>query len=386
MYDADVKGIPLPTRTEDFTADPVELFFDLAYVFAFSQLVGLLIYDPTWGGVGEVALLFLLLWFPWQQLTWSANAVSGNGRPVRAIFLAATVLSVPMAAATSSALEGGGMVFALSLTGIVLLGFCIQILSARGEPGFYRAAVMWIIPNFVSIALLIAGAMTDGSTRIILWLLSLAVVLSAMVLAGRGAWVVRSGHFAERHGLIIIIALGEVIVAIGLPVVASLEIGAGIPTATLMALVASGVFACLLWWGYFDRVSPSLEHRGAQIEGDVERGRFVRDVYSWAHAPMVAGIIISAAALEEIALHPTDAVPIPFLAMMGGGLALVTIGVTTAIWRAYRLVAWERVIGAATIVLLVWLGSALDGVVLLTLIVLAIAVAYYVEHLRIEPS
>ncbi|MEY2467426.1 MAG: hypothetical protein QOF21_124, partial [Actinomycetota bacterium] len=81
-----MKGITVPERTEDFTADPVELFFDLAYVIAFSQLVGVLVHEPTWEGVGKVGLLFALLWLPWQQLTWTANAISGNSRGVRAIF------------------------------------------------------------------------------------------------------------------------------------------------------------------------------------------------------------------------------------------------------------------------------------------------------------
>ena len=93
-----MRGIELPERTEDFTADPVELFFDLAYVLAFSQLVGHLVHHPTWRGVGEAALLLWLLWLPWSQFTWSANAVSGNGRTVRVLFLVGTAISVPMAA------------------------------------------------------------------------------------------------------------------------------------------------------------------------------------------------------------------------------------------------------------------------------------------------
>ena len=381
-----MRGIPLPVRTEDFTADPVELFFDLAYVFAFSQLVGLLIHTPTWAGVGEAALLFALLWLPWQELTWAANAVSGNGRSVRTVFLVATVLSIPMAAATTSALDGGGLVFALGLTGILLLGFAIQYLSAKGEPGFLRAAIRWIVPNLLAVVLLLAGALVHGNARIALWILSALVVLGAMILAGSGEWIVRVGHMAERHALIIIIALGEVIVAIGLPVVASLEVDAGIPGPTLAALVASGVFACLLWWGYFDRLSPSLEHRGASLETDPDRGRYVRDVYTWAHAPMVGGIILSAAALEEISLHPEAVVSTPFLTMMGGGLALISLGVTAAIWRAYRLIAWERLLGAIAVVAIVVLGSSLSGVVLLSVIVVAIAITYTIEHLRIEPS
>src|SRR5918994_1936478 len=228
-YDAPVRGIEVPERTEDFTADPVELFFDLAYVLAFSQLVGLLVDDHTWAGVGRMALLFGLLWLPWQQLTWAANAVSGNGRAVRLIFLAATAASVPMAASTSTALDEGGPVFAATLAVIMALGFLTQTLGVERGTVLSRSVVRWQTPNVAALAVLVAGAVVDGGGRTVLLLLSPALVLAAMVAAGRGDWIVRSGHFAERHGLIVIIALGEVIVAIGLPVIQALEAGEGGP-------------------------------------------------------------------------------------------------------------------------------------------------------------
>ncbi len=125
------------------------------------------------------------------------------------------------------------------------------------------------------------------------------IVLVGTVRAGKGDWIIRPGHFAERHGLIFIVALGEVIVAIGVPVVRSLEKGVGVPGATVVALIAAGAFAGLLWWSYFDRPQPGLEHFAAGLP-DSERGRFVRDVYTYAHAPLVAGVVLSAAALEQI--------------------------------------------------------------------------------------
>ncbi len=344
-----MRGIEVPARTEDFTADPVELFFDLAYVFAFSQLVSVLIDDPTWAGVGEVALLFGLLWLPWQQLTWSANAVSGNGRAVRLVFLGATAASVPMAAATSSALESGGLLFALCLAVIMGLGFWIQALGVD-DGGERRATVVrWVVPNVVGIGVLVAGALVHGDARIALWLVTVAIVVGAMVRAGRGEWLIRSGHMAERHGLIVIVALGEVIVAIGLPVVEALEGDEGISGLTVVALVASGAFAALLWWSYFDRPGPALEHRGGEVESDRDRGRYVRDVYTAAHAPLVAGVILSAAALEEIALHPGDPVDLSFRLMLAGGLTLGVVGVAIAVWRAFRAVARERLVAVAVI-------------------------------------
>ena len=379
-----VRGIEVPERTEDFTADPVELFFDLAYVLAFSQLVGVLVEDHTWAGIGRMALLFGLLWLPWQQLTWAANAVSGNGRGVRVIFLIATATSVPMAASTSTALEGGGPVFAATLAVIMVLGFVTQILGAERGTVVYRSVIRWQAPNVAALIILMAGAAVHGQARLALWLLSVAVVLAAMIAAGRGDWIVRSGHFAERHGLIVIIALGEVIVAIGLPVIHALEAGDGIAGRTVVALAAAGVFAGLLWWAYFDRVGPALEHRGRAIQGEREQGRYVRDVYTWAHAPIVAGIILAAAALEEITLHPTGELPLPFRVMFAGGLVLSVVGIAAAIWRAFRTLPRERLFAVAVLVPVIVLAGGLEGIVLLVAVDIVMGATLAAEHVRVE--
>ena len=379
-----MKGITVPERTEDFTADPVELFFDLAYVIAFSQLVGVLIHEPTWAGFGKVVLVFGLLWLPWQQLTWTANAISGNGRGVRAIFLIATAVSVPMAASTSTALEGGGPAFAITLTVIMGLGFAMQSLSAEQGTTFRQAVINWILPNVVAVLVLLVGATTAGSARIALWAASLLIVFAAMVLSGSGEWVIRAGHFAERHGLIVIIALGEVIVAIGLPVLRALEEEQGLPGRTVAALVASGAFAALMWWGYFDRPGPALEHRAARIDDAREIGRYARDVYTWSHAPIVIGIILSAAALEEITLHPTEELHLPFRLMLLGGLGLLILGIGAAIWRAFRVWPKERLVCGAAIAVLLLVAEHWDGIALLVLVDLAVFVTLYVEHRRVE--
>ncbi|NNF63449.1 MAG: low temperature requirement protein A [Acidimicrobiia bacterium] len=378
-----MKGIELPPPTDDFTADPVELFFDLAYVFAFSQLVGVLIADHSWTGVGRAALLFALLWLPWQQLTWAANAISGNGRPVRSLFLVATVVSIPMAASTSTALEGGGPVFAVALAGIMLIGFRMQTLLIGAHSGYRDVIYRWIAPNAVAIAILVGGSFVERSGRVATWLVAVAIVLVAMVRAGEGDWLVRPGHFAERHALIVIVALGEVIVAIGIPVVAALREGDGLSAATVVALVASGAFAGLLWWAYFDRPSPGLEYAASRLEGNA-LGRFVRDIYTWTHAPIVAGIILAAAALEEITLHPGDPVDIAFRLMLAGGLAMFLVGVYLAVWRAFRAQARERLVGAVIISAIVVIGAGLDGVVLLGLVVVVLFAVLVVEHRRVE--
>jgi len=380
-----VRGIVVPERSEDFTTDPVELFFDLGYVLAFSQLVGHLVHHPDWAGVGEVALLFWLLWLPWQQFTWSANAVSGNGRLVRVLFLLGAATSIPMAASVSTAFDDGGPVFAVSLAVIQLLALGTMGLVADQGDVLRRTIIRWSAITTIAIVVLVVGAFLDGGARVAAWLLSTVVIMVAMADAGRGEWIIRTGHFAERHGLIFIIALGEIIVAIGAPVVETLEEGAGLPASTVLALGGAGVFAGTVWWSYFDRPGPALEHRAEGVEdAGNNRGRYARDVYTAAHAPVVAGIILAAAGLEEIALHPDEPVPSAFLAMLGGGLALGAAGVAAAVARAFGIVARERIGAALGIAALLALLRDVDGALLLVVVDAVLILGLVLEHLRVE--
>ncbi len=378
-----MRGIEVPPREEDFTADPVELFFDLAFVFAFSRLVYLLVHEPNWTGVGEFALLFTLIWLPWTQFTWSANAVSGNDRKVRVAFLIGTVASIPMAASTTTALDDGGIAFAISLAVILSLALFTMIAGLERDSAVYTSIIRYSIPNVIALVVLIAGAFFERDTRIVVWIVAIVIVLYGTVRAGESEWLVRPGHFAERHGLILIVALGEVIVAIGIPVVAALEDGDGLPGTTLTALIASGAFACLLWWAYFDRVNPALEHRHAG-EDLLHRGSFARDVYTYGHISIIAGVIVIAAALEEITLHPKDVLPVEFRWMLFVGLVMFFGGVAVTIWRAFHVVAKERVIAVAVLAVPTAFAGSMSGLTLLLLTDALLVVVLIAEHGRIE--
>jgi low temperature requirement protein LtrA len=232
-------------------------------------------------------------------------------------------------------------------------------------------------------AVLVTGSFLDDGPRLVAWTTSILIVGWGTVKAGRGSWIVRSGHFAERHGLIVIIALGEVIVALGVPVVAGLEDGRGFPGRTVVALVAAGAFAGLLWWGYFDRPQRGLEHRAGEVPA-ADRPRYVRDVYTYLHAPIVAGVVLAAAALEEIALHPTDDVPLEFRLLLVAGLAGYLGGVVAAVVRAFGVYAKERAVAMVLLAALILGAGDLDGVVLLVLVDLLLAGMLLVEHRRIE--
>lgn len=379
-----MKGVVLPPADEDFTADPVELFFDLAFVLAFSRLVYHLVHHPDWTGVGEFALLVVMIWLPWTQFTWSANAVAGNARPVRVLFLVGTVASVPMAASVTTAFADGGASFAIPLGIILSLGLLTMIVGLPAGHAVRASILRYSVPNLVAVVVMVAGAFLDREPRIGAWILAMAIVVAGTVRAGGDTWLVRPRHFAERHALIVIVALGEVIVSMGAPLVGVLEDGDGLAAETLVAMVAAGVFACLLWWAYFDRVNRAVEHRHGELGGDQSSGRYARDVYTYAHLPVVAGVVLLAAALEEIALHPTDALPRPFRWMFVGGMALFCGGIALAIWRAYRVVAKERVAAAALLTVVVAAAGSIDGVLLLLLVDAVLLVALVVEHVRIE--
>jgi low temperature requirement protein LtrA len=375
----------LPEREEDFSADPVELFFDLAYVFAFSQLVSLILGEHgSWNGVGQASLLFLLMWMPWSQFTWSANAVSGNSRSVRLLFLAATAASVPMAASINTALDGGGLLFAVPLAAIFLAALAVLVSGVEYGSEEYRSSIRYSIPSIVAMALIVVGGFFDDEARVVIWIAGIVVFAAATLRAGSDAWIVRPGHFAERHGLIVIIALGESIVALGNAVVVELNDSGSVPGSTVLALVASGVLAGLLWWSYFDRVQPAFEHRAESLTGGVERGRFVRDIYTYAHIPIVAGIVLIAVTLEYVTLHPTDPIPDAFRAMGTAGFALYFGGMSIGVYRAFRVVAKERLAVVAAIVVISALGGSVDGIVLFIVIDVVILIALAVEHVRIE--
>ncbi len=379
-----MRGLEIPERTEDFTADPVELFFDLAYVFAFSQLVGIVVHDPTWGGIGESSLIFLMLWLPWSQFTWSANAVPGNQRSVRLLFLVATAASVPMAAAVGTALDDGGALFAIPLAVIFLTALGMMVSGLAGDNAEFASAVRYAIPNVVAMTIIVVGGFVPGTARVVLWVVGISVFFLATIRAGSGTWIIRAGHFAERHGLIIIVAMGEVIIAIGNSVIEGASGGPfGIGAGAVLALVAAGAFAGLLWWSYFDRVGPAFEHR-AEETPPAERGRFARDVYTYLHAAIVAGIILMAVAFEEMAVHPETPTDASFRIIGAVGFALFFGGIAGGVYRSFRAVAQERLVAIAAMAVLMVAGGGLDGAWLIVAIDVIVLATLVIEHLRIE--
>ena len=332
----------------------------------------------------EAALLFWMLWLPWTQLTWAANAVSAHSRNVQAIFLVATVTSVPMAAAVSTALDGAGFLFAGSVSIILAMGLVMLIMGHETGSAEWKSSITYAIPNAAAMILFLAGAAFDDTpVRVGFWIAGIGIIAFGTLLAAEGDWVVRVGHFAERHGLILIIALGEIIVAIAVPVLDALTEDQGLPKESVISLVLAGTFAGLLWWGYFDRPQKVFESRFETLEGS-DRARYARDVYTYLHSLIVSGVIVSAAALEEITLHPLDDLHLEFRIMLLIGLGMFFAGIELSALRAFHVVPIERAVAMAVLAALLLFGGSVDGLWLLGAIDLVILAALILEARLLE--
>lgn len=304
----------------------VELFFDLVFVYAVTQLTSLVLHDLTWEGVGEAALLFWLVWWAWTQFTWTLNLADTEHVWVRLPTLAATAVAFFLAQSAPDAFGEAGAWFAVSYVVVRLIGLGVQawVIGADQLDSLLR----WASLSLVGIILVLVGGFVAPEIRAWFWLAALVADLVSASTAGRGVWVLEPGHFAERHGLIVIIALGESLIAAG---VASSEVARGVMFA---ATTAGAVIAtCALWWTYFGTLHGRLEERLAD-QTDVTRGAFARDVFSFWHAAVVAGVIGVAVAFEEAIAHPEEALSTGASLALTLGTGLYLGGLAAAAGRA----------------------------------------------------
>ncbi len=292
----------IQTVTEDQSVTPLELFFDLVFVYALTQVTTLISDHMTARGVLQGMIVLALIWWCWVGYSWLGNVVKADEGHARAAFIA--VMSAMFVA--SLAIPESFVDLAGGLSGPLTLAVCYGVVRvvhlgffAYAARDAHDAELMHQLAKFgtvtvTSVVLIIVGALTGGDAQIVLWLAAVAVDYVGTQVIGAGGWRLYSpGHFSERHGLIIIIALGESIVAIG--------VGASeLPVATslIIAAVLGILLVAAMWWVSFDVTSLAAERRLARAEG-AERARVGRDAYSYLHLPMVAGIVLAALGLKK---------------------------------------------------------------------------------------
>lgn len=304
----------------------VELFFDLVFVFAVTQLTAFLAHDLTLEGVAKTGLLFWLVWWAWTQFTWTLNLADTEHSLVRIPTLLATAFAFFMAQAVPDAFGDAGAWFAVSYVAVRMIGLVLQIWVIGSDQ---RSSVtLWSVASQAGLVLVVIGGFADPEIRVWWWAGAFAADLIAATVAARGEWVLEPAHFAERHGLIVIIALGESLIAAG---VASSGVRRDLGFAVT---VGSAVVAtCALWWTYFGTLHSRLEEAMEERVGE-RLGLFARDVFSFWHAPVVGGVIGVAVAFEEAIAHPKEPLTTGASLALTIGIALFTGGLAGAAVRA----------------------------------------------------
>ena len=298
---------------------PLELFFDLVFVFAFTQVTHFLADHGTLDGLLRGLFILAALWWTWAAYAWLTNTLDPEEGAVRLAFFASMAAILVVALAVPHAFDVDGVVFGVAYFVVRALHLVLFAIAGRNDPDL-EWAVLRILPSaMLGATLIVIAGFFDGVVELALWSVALAIDYGWLVVGGMRGWRVSPHHFVERHGLIIIIALGESVLAIGIGA-SELTLDAG-----TIATAALGIgVVCALWWSYFDWVIYVSQARLAEATG-FERAVLARDLYSYLHMPMVAGIVLFALGLETTLAHGNE--PLEIIPAVGlcGGLALYLV-------------------------------------------------------------
>ena len=365
---------------EEKRVAPLELFFDLVFVFALTQVTALMAKDPSWSGVGEGMLILSALWWARAAYAWLTNYVAAEEDRERLLMLAVMGAFLIAALAVPKAFGDDALVFAVAYAAARWLH--IFIFAEANEDVDARAAIRRLARTALPAPLiLIAAAFLDGTAQTLAWILALSIDFLGPFVFGVRGFRVSPGHFAERFSLIVIIALGESIVAIGTGLEGELDTGT-IAAALLGLLVAFG-----LWWAYFDVVAIVAERRFRDSEGE-RRLRIARDSYSYLHLPMIAGIVLVALGVKKTLGHVDEPLEtIPSVALFGG-IALYYAGHLGFRLRNVGSVNRPRSVALVVCIALIPVGTEVDAIVavagaaLVTSLVIAYEAIHYAEARR----
>jgi len=344
---------------EEKRVAPLELFFDLVFVFAITQVTALMSHDPTWAGLGHGMLVLSALWWAWAAYAWLTNYIAAEEDLERLLMLAVMGAFLVTALAAPEAFGDHALLFAIGYAAARWLHIFI-FAEANDDVDAGEAIRRLARTALPAPLLLILAAFLDEPAQWIVWLVALSLDFAGPYVFGVRGFRVSPGHFAERFSLIVIIALGESIVAIGTGLGGKLDAGT-VGAALLGLVVAFG-----LWWAYFDVVAIVAERRFRETEG-MRRIRIARDSYSYMHLPMIAGIVLLALGLKKTLAHvdePLDTVP---AVALFGGIALYYAGHIGFRLRNVRTLNRPRLVALVLCLALIPVATNVDALVALAL-------------------
>jgi low temperature requirement protein LtrA len=369
------KDLEEPPAGREQRVTALELFFDLVFVFVLTQVTGFLYRDPTWLRLLEALALLMVLWLSWSGYLWLGNTAGTDEGAIRIVLFTAMGAVLVASLAVPNAFGKDALVFGIAFFFVRALHIVAYTVLTWGDAAFRAAVIRLARMELPAAALLVVAGLLPGTGRGICWVLALAVDYGARF-GGLEGWWVNPGHFAERHGLIIIIALGESIVALGVGAT-SLGVGAGVIAGALLGIAV----VVALWWAYFDLVATVAERR-LRAAGPTGQTRIAVDFYTLLHLPMVAGIVIFAFGVKTTLAHVNSHLHgVPAVALCGG-VALYLLAVNTFKRGHLGSLSNPRVIAAIALAALAPAATALPALLSLGIVTLITGalIAYEVHH------
>jgi low temperature requirement protein LtrA len=331
----------------------VELFFDLVFVYSVTQVAHLMHGHVDLKSAGSALLVFWLVWWAWTQFTWALNAANTDHPSVQVATLVATAVAFFLAVSIPRAVGDGAFLFAAPYVAVRAIGLVVYYWVAWSDPFQRRAVQVFGLLSITGLVAVLIGAASGGSAQYWWWALAIALDLIAAGIGGQlEGWNLHADHFVERHGLIVIIALGETLI------VAAAGLSDAPPTPLALGTGALAVaVTCGLWWSYFSHARRAFEHALSGRDGNA-RSSMARDVFSVMHFPMLCGVIAMAAGTEVALAHPEATLDVGVRVALGAGALLFVGGTAAAIWRATgRMLAWRLVIAPAAAAAVVTAGG-----------------------------
>jgi low temperature requirement protein LtrA len=360
MTVADTAQIPPEEAIDesDKKVAPLELFFDLVFVFALTQVTELMSQNPTWEGLGQGMLVMAALWWCWGAYAWLTNYIAADEGLERLLMFGVMAALLFAALAVPHAFGDDALLFALAYA--VARWLHIFLFAEANENIDTGQAIVRLARTALPapLLLIVAGLVDDGTTRAVIWIVALTLDLAGPLVFGVRGFRVSARHFAERFGLIVIIALGESIVAIGAGV--SSDLDAGIIVAAGFGLVVS----CALWWAYFDVWALITETRFRRARGHT-RILIARDVYSYLHLPMTAGVVLIALGIKKTIADVDEPLEVAPAVALFGGVALYYVGHIGIRWRMTHTLFHGRVVALLVSVALIPVAMEVDALVAL---------------------
>jgi low temperature requirement protein LtrA len=348
---------------QEHSVTPRELFFDLVFVFAFTQVTTLLTDDPTFAGIGRGVLVLAALWWPWTAYAWLTNTVDPEEGFVGAALLVALIAMFVAALVVPGVFDDDGVLFGAAFLVVCTMHLALYALAGRGNPDLLSAVLRLAPWTLLGATLILVAGFTDGA-REWLWVAALTCTYVGAGLSGSTGWRVHPSHLAERYGLVVIIALGEAFVAIGIGAT-GIGIGLGEIAASILGLLVATSF----WLAYFDFFSIRGERMLAALRGP-DRVALARDIYAYAHLPMIVGIVLFAFAMKTIVRHVGEELDSVAAFALCGGSALYLLTYSAVRIRVERRLRASRgrFLAALALLLVIPLATVIPALAALALV------------------